>query len=114
MSPEARDLIRAVLEAPEKAAAVSPSQVPAILGQLAELQAIFLARLVNRNGSHPAPGPAEPDRLLTADEAAPIIGMTPRWLYRHARQLPFARRLSRKALRFSEVGLRRYLASRRA
>jgi predicted DNA-binding transcriptional regulator AlpA len=114
MSPEARDLIRAVLEAPEKAAAVSPSQVPAILGQLAELQAIFLARLVSPNGSHPAAGPAEPDRLLTADEAAPIIGMTPRWLYRHAKQLPFARRLSRKALRFSEAGLRRYMASRRA
>ena len=113
MSPEARDLIRAVLEAPEKAAAVSPSQVPAVLGQLAELQAIFLARLVAPNGSHAAPAPSEPDRLLTAEEAAPILGMTPRWLYRHSRKLPFARRLSRKALRFSETGLRRYMAARR-
>jgi predicted DNA-binding transcriptional regulator AlpA len=113
MNAETRDLIRAILEAPEKAGAVSPSQVPAVLGQLAELQAIFLARLVSPNGSHPSPMPSEPDRLLTADEAAPIIGMTPRWLYRHAKALPFARRLSRKALRFSEAGLRRWAASRR-
>jgi predicted DNA-binding transcriptional regulator AlpA len=114
MRPEARDLIRAVLEAPEKAAAVSPSQVPAVLGQLAELQAIFLARLVSQNGSHSASVPSEPDRFLTAEEAAPVLGVTPRWLYRHSRKLPFARRLSRKALRFSEAGLRRWAAARRA
>ncbi len=113
MSPETRDLIRAVLGDPAKATEVSPDAVPAVLGHLAELQAIFLARLVSPNGSHSAPTSSEPDRLLTAEEAAPILGVTPRWLYRHARQLPFARRLSRKALRFSEAGLHRFLAARR-
>lgn len=52
------------------------------------------------------------DRLLTAEEAAPLLNVTRRWLYRHSRRLPFARRLSRKALRFSEVGIHRWLAAK--
>jgi predicted DNA-binding transcriptional regulator AlpA len=50
----------------------------------------------------------ENDRLLTVDEAASILGVTSRWLYRHQR-LPFVRKLSRKALRVSELGLRQWL-----
>lgn len=53
------------------------------------------------------------DRLLTPAETAAILGVTPRWLYRHAHRLPFARRLSRKVLRFSEVGTHKYAATRR-
>jgi hypothetical protein len=56
----------------------------------------------------------EPDRLLTVEAAAGILSVTPRWLYRHAKGLPFTRRLSRKALRFSETGLRRWQATRRS
>jgi predicted DNA-binding transcriptional regulator AlpA len=116
MSPEARDLIRAVLDAPERAAEIPPESVPGLLVYLAALQTALSARLLSApNGHGKAPAaPAEPDRLLTAEEAAPVMGVKPRWLYRHARQLPFARRLSRKALRFSEIGLRRYIATRRA
>ena len=51
------------------------------------------------------------DRLLTPSEAAEILNVPVRWLYRHTPRLPFARRLSRKRLRFSESGLRRYLAT---
>ncbi len=54
----------------------------------------------------------ESDRLLTAEQAAPLMNVTVKWIYRHHRQLPFTRRLSRKVLRFSEVGLRRWLAQR--
>jgi len=67
-----------------------------------------------------APKPSEvptsalPDSdLLTITEAAALIKMSPRWLYRHARNLPFTRRISRKALRFSRSGLDRWLAVRR-
>jgi predicted DNA-binding transcriptional regulator AlpA len=52
------------------------------------------------------------DRLLTPAEAAERLGVTPTWMYRHARTLPFTRRLSRKVLRFSESGLRRWQAAR--
>ncbi len=51
--------------------------------------------------------------LLTIDEAAARLRVSPRWLYRHAKILPFSRKLSRKVLRFSRVGLVRWLATRR-
>ena len=53
------------------------------------------------------------DALLTPEQAATLIGVNRRWLYRHAEKLPFTRRISRKNLRFSEAGLRRWLASRK-
>lgn len=53
---------------------------------------------------------ADPDdRLLTVPEAASLLHVSPWWLYRKARSLPFARKLGRRTLRFSEKGLRRWL-----
>jgi predicted DNA-binding transcriptional regulator AlpA len=54
-----------------------------------------------------------PDRLLTAEQAAALLNVAPRWCYRHAAELPFTRRIGRKTLRFSEAGLRRWLDRRR-
>lgn len=51
------------------------------------------------------------DVLLSPNEAAELLGVTPRWLYRHYKQLPFSRKISRKVLRFSEAGLHRWLAA---
>ena len=34
---------------------------------------------------------SDDDRLLSVDEAAEILKVTPQWLYRHARSLPFSR-----------------------
>lgn len=51
--------------------------------------------------------------LLTINEAATELRVTPRWLYRHAKTLPFTRKLSRKVLRFSRSGIARWVASRR-
>ena len=59
-----------------------------------------------------APAWSEED-LLTIDEAAARLRVSPRWLYRHAKTLPFSRKLSRKVLRFSRVGMARWLATRR-
>ena len=52
---------------------------------------------------------SSPDRLLTVHEAATVLNVSHRWLYNHAGRLPFAHRLSRRALRFSEAGLRRWI-----
>jgi predicted DNA-binding transcriptional regulator AlpA len=54
-----------------------------------------------------------PDSLLTAREAAKRLAVRPGWLYRHASELPFARRIGSRALRFSEQGLARWLAEQR-
>ncbi len=56
------------------------------------------------------PEPSE-DRLLTPDEAGERLGVTVPWLYRHAKTLPFTRRLGR-AVRFDEGALTRWLATR--
>jgi hypothetical protein len=52
------------------------------------------------------------DRLLTAEQGATIPGVTKRWVERRARRLPFARRLSPHAVRYSESGLRRWMSNR--
>jgi predicted DNA-binding transcriptional regulator AlpA len=53
------------------------------------------------------------DALLIASEAAALMNVKPRWLYRHAAKLPFTRRINRKTLRFSEAGIRRWLATKK-
>jgi excisionase family DNA binding protein len=54
----------------------------------------------------------EKDTLLTPEQAAALMGVTPRWLYRH-RKLPFVRPIGRKTLRFSQAALNRWLAARK-
>jgi hypothetical protein len=43
------------------------------------------------------------------DEAARRLGVTRRWLLRRASRLAFARKLSRKVVRFDPVGLENWL-----
>ncbi len=61
-------------------------------------------------GGAEAPPPAED--LLTADEAARRLGVSKDWLYRQTKRLPFARKLSRKVVRYSAAGLAKYLEGR--
>jgi predicted DNA-binding transcriptional regulator AlpA len=56
---------------------------------------------------------SEKETWLTPEQAAAIIGVDKKWLYRHSKELPFAKKLSRKAIRFNEAGLRRWLAARK-
>ena len=57
-------------------------------------------------------GSGNADKLLTLEEAAEILGMSVKWLYRNAQKLPFTRKLGRKTLRFSHNGIQKYLAAR--
>ena len=61
-----------------------------------------------------APGSPQPaaEELLTPDQAAQRLGVTVDWLYRRTRTLPFARKLSRKVVRYSATGLAAYLVKR--
>ena len=101
---------------PDRVAAVPSPLVPSLMAQTAALQAALAARLASVSipteelARAQAP---EPERLLSPAEAAAFLGVTVAWLYRHAGHLPFTRRLSRKALRFSEPGLRRWVAARK-
>ena len=54
----------------------------------------------------------EKDRLLTAQEAAQILSVSPDWFYRNARKLPFTRRLGPRMLRFSHLGIEKWIGTR--
>jgi len=53
------------------------------------------------------------DRLLDAEEAAEILAVSPDWLYRRAARLPFTRKLAPRVLRFSYLGIQKYLAAKK-
>jgi len=107
-----RDRLIHLLQDPGRAGEVMPADVPGLLGELESVRVLLFARLLG------GPGAARdgredrevPDRLLMPPDAAAMLGVSVKWLHRHHRQLPFARRLSRRALRFSELGLRRWIA----
>ena len=91
---------------------LQPDQVPAVLATLSAIQGAVLAQLSAPAGPR-ALEAAPDDRLLTPSEVAARLGVQLRWLYRHASTLPFTVRLSRRALRFSQNGLVRYLRQHR-
>ena len=100
---------------PSTATAVTAEQAAALLRELAGIQMLLVARLATNTEGPVSPQARAPeDRLLTPQEAAARLGVTVRWFYRHADNLPFTRRLSPRTLRFSEGGIARYLAQRRS
>jgi hypothetical protein len=103
-----------IIADPARVGEIPTEAIPPLLAQLAAAQSALAARLIAdpaiRIGQQTR---AEPDTLLTAEQAAPLLAVTPHWLYRHARQLPFSRRLSRKVLRFSENGIRKWQSTRK-
>lgn len=52
------------------------------------------------------------DRMLTVEEVAERLGLSRSYAYHRAKDWPFRVKLSPKKLRFSEVGLERWLAGR--
>jgi predicted DNA-binding transcriptional regulator AlpA len=103
------DLIRS----PDSIAALSPEAVIALLGELETIRAQLWARLLASPNSPATAAAEEADRLLSAKEVADLIGVSVRWVYRHQRRFPFTRRMSRKVVKFSPMGLRNWLAEQR-
>jgi predicted DNA-binding transcriptional regulator AlpA len=113
MSTELEALLRSLLAHPATLGTLTPEQGQALASTLRTVMG------VEQPPAPPAPTPAtsapawsETD-LLTVEEAAAALRVSPRWLYRHARTLPFTRKLSRKVLRFSRSGIARWLATKR-
>ena len=102
--------LAAILANPQLIDGLGPEEAATAIAELARIQAALAARLRQAPRPNAPPSTPQPDRLLEPAEAASRLGVTVRWLYRHANQLPFTRRLGRKVLRFSEAGLQRFLA----
>ena len=108
-----RDL-RPFLDDPVAVSTLSREERHALALKIAQVA----AALASCPEAEPDPKPEpEADRLLTPAEVAERFGRSVDWVYRKAGRDPawraFTRREGRKTLRFSEAGLRRYLAARR-
>lgn len=75
--------------------------LPSFLGELETVRVTALVRF-----SFPQIEPR--DQLLEVGEAAARLSVSPAYLYRNSRRLPFTRRVGRKLL-FSALGLDAYL-----
>jgi hypothetical protein len=64
-------------------------------------------RALARHGSNGS----DQEKLLTAEEAARLIGVDKNWLY--SRNLPFKRKLSRKVTRYDPAALKKWVETRR-
>ena len=84
---------------------VPQDQLPHLLGQLRELESVAMARLLS---PQPITNDGAGDRLLTIEQAAERLSTTTDYLYRHWKQLPFARKYP-FGLRFSERGIAAYI-----
>ncbi|MEE8115300.1 MAG: hypothetical protein V3T23_13220 [Nitrososphaerales archaeon] len=72
--------------------------------QLKEIIHQEMQKAPNRNGHH------DGDRLLDAVEASKALSVSPDWLYKHHKTLPFTRKLGPRMLRFSSRGIQAYLS----
>ncbi len=93
---------------------IPEESIAPMISRLASLQSILAMRLVSISisASRHASRPEEDDEFLTASQAAKLLNVSEDWLYRRSLRLPFARKLSSKALRFSKAGLMRWRAAR--
>ena len=99
MRQELQVVLRAVRE-------VSTEDLPALLGELEQVRYTAIARLSESAN----PSPREYDRLVSVEEAADRLGISTDYLYRHADNYAFARRLGGRLL-FSSTGMDHFIAS---
>ena len=120
-APALAALLRALLADPAKLDALTPEREQVLVSVLQAVVEAVKEHVVAADVP-PRPPSAAPeasaltssvDDLLTVSEAAAMLRVSPRWLYRQAKNLPFARKLSRKVLRFSRSGLAKWLANKR-
>jgi hypothetical protein len=92
---------------------IPADDLPAIVGQLVELEERARLRLRTEASGNGAGSPEEPaPEWLTPPEAAAIFRVTPRWLNRATSGKGFRRQESRRTIRYENAGLRRWLARR--
>jgi excisionase family DNA binding protein len=89
---------------------VHPAELPAVVGALAQVQAVALARLTTAASTSNVQG-AGSDYNLSVEEAADRLRVSKDYLYRQAHRLPFTVRIGRKLL-FSAKGLEKWNAQR--
>ena len=93
-------------------ASLTPLQLAALAQRLAALLASISIAQFQHASAQAAAKDAMPTRMIDADTAAAILHKPRRWLFDHAKRMPWIKRLSRKAILIDEAGMHRWLASR--
>jgi predicted DNA-binding transcriptional regulator AlpA len=87
-----------------RARALASDELPRFLGDLETIRAVAWSRLTaaatTTQQAH--------DELISIEQAAGRLGLSPSYLYRNHQQFPFTRRVGR-SLRFSSHGLQSYI-----
>lgn len=103
------ETLRALVESAE------PAELSTLAGELGRaLAAVLMRSAVPTAPAPPSPQSKDADTLLTVDEAAQRLGVARSWLYRHAKALPFTRKLGHRTLRFDARALDRWASTRPA
>ena len=91
-----------------------PSKPPTLFSDAirAELMTIVEEAVGKAMKNGGKPGAVE-ERLCDIDEAARILAVSPEWIYRNRKTLPFTRKLGHKLLRFSYAGMLRWMESKK-
>src|SRR5262245_50784534 len=87
---------------------IAPDRIPALLAQVTTTAAALAARMPAANRSARDAVAAAPDRLLSADEAKVLTGMSVDFLRRSSAAKPWRVRVGRE-LRFSHLAIQDYI-----
>lgn len=99
-----------IAQHPDRIDSLPFNVLPALMTELSALGFRLAARLAN--APPPPASTSTGDRLLTARDVASRLQRSTKWVYAHARELPFAILAGGQDLRFSEHGLVRYIEMR--
>jgi predicted DNA-binding transcriptional regulator AlpA len=77
---------------------------------VAELKALVQDAL--ESALHNGSSSTEPERLLSINEAAVMLGHSEIWLYRNSKRLPFSVRMGR-SIRFSRKGIEKWIEAQK-
>jgi len=96
---------------PEEISKLEPVEIPPLMAKCAAYQSALAAKLAEdlMNGTGEK---KESARWITISEAVKITGLSKRWFYER-KNLPFIKRLSRKSIRIDEIGLMKWIATRK-
>lgn len=92
-----------------KTDAKSPDDMIVTL-KVGELKALVQEAVLS--ALHPSHGSEEPEKLLSINEAAEMLGYSAIWLYRNSKRFPFSIRMGR-SIRFSRKGIEKWIEAQK-
>jgi len=102
--------IEELITDPQRVNTLSPTEAMNVLVRISSIQICLVAKAASNGTEKKETKPI--DRLIDVKEAGERLGCSKDWLYRHADTLPFTKRLTPHALRFSEAGIEKYIKNR--